>query len=188
MAVKILQSFHPYEMRVMERKVGDKILPMVTLPKARYRPQEVYLAGPRKGFTARSIIELTDEEQESILESAQIRGMIDRGVYKWLDSVPESLRTTEDVVAELRAENEELKAKLAMVPVPAAISIELVEAVGQAVKQTAELGSMAYTDLVKMAGDLGLSKGKGTSRVKLIEAIEERVGINRGPVDPEINS
>jgi FtsZ-binding cell division protein ZapB len=107
---KILQSFNPYVFEIPEMKSADgTVLPSVTLPKAKYRPSEYYVNGPRKGFQARPIAELNDLEQRRIEECPQIQQMIATGVYRWLDHVPESMQTTEDMVSALKAENEALK-------------------------------------------------------------------------------
>lgn len=105
---KILQSFNPFAFALPEVVVHGKILPAVELPKSRYHSTEVYINGPRKGFPARSVMEVTELEQERIGASPQIMAMFAKGSYRWLDHVPESMKTTEDVVAELRAKNEAL--------------------------------------------------------------------------------
>jgi hypothetical protein len=118
MGKHILQSHNQFAFTIPERVIDGKHYVAVELPKSRYRESEQYIQGPRKGFHARPIIELNDEEMASIEASPQIMGLIAKGVYRWLDHVPESQKTAEDLVAELRAENETLKKAQALPTTP----------------------------------------------------------------------
>jgi hypothetical protein len=89
------------------------ILPAMDLPREHYRPGEVYINGPRKGYQARPILECDDLMQARIASSALIVGMFEKGFFEYIDTVPESMQTAEDLVGKLRAENAELKNSLA---------------------------------------------------------------------------
>jgi len=118
---KFLKSRTEFPYALPELKLpGGKVLPAVELPRAHYRPGELYIRGPRRGMQAKPIFEFNDEEVERIKASPQIQMMIAQGQYEWLDDVPESMRTPEDLVAELRAENEKLKAQNAELKAKAA--------------------------------------------------------------------
>ena len=207
MATKILQSFNPYAFALSALLKDGKELPAVELPKARYRPGEVYANGPRRGFPARSIMEVTDIEQERLEAgdpaSAQIQQLFAKGTYRYLDHVPESMQTAEDMVAKLKAENEELRGKLGMPvnPGPAAKTEEPAKAAAfeepldvldtPVVSMTAaknldedaraSLSGMIYADLQKMAKEHGVANVR-VSRAKLIESILVSQGFSEAEV------
>jgi hypothetical protein len=109
---KYVRSKSSFGYHLDEIVVNGKVLPSVDLPKAQYRPGEVYINGPRKGFQARPILEVTPEMVARIEASPQIVAMFANGQYEYLDTVPESMQTSEDLVANLRAENAALKNSL----------------------------------------------------------------------------
>jgi hypothetical protein len=123
--MRILLSKNAFEFSLPELRLPDgRILPAVYLPKKQYRPTEVMANGPRKGFPPRAIAELTDIEVERIMASELIKGLIANGTYEWVDKVPESLKTSEDLVSELREENARLKAaQTPVVPVAAVVEV-----------------------------------------------------------------
>jgi hypothetical protein len=112
--MKILLSKNQFEFSLPELKLPDgKVLPAVYLPKKQYKPTEVMVNGPRKGFPPRPVIELGDLEVERLMASEMIRGLFANGTYEWLDKVPESMKTSEDLVAEQAAKIAQLQAELA---------------------------------------------------------------------------
>jgi hypothetical protein len=207
MPTKLLHSKNAYVMRLPQTFVDGKLLPAIDLPKSRYRPGEVYLQGPRMNFQARPYMEVTEEEQQRIAASPQIQGMFAAGLYEYVDHVPESMKTTEDLVAELRAENEELRGKLGMpvhpgsaVPVaappanPATLEeeeatspiapdavpeVSLPDPVEEIGPSREEIMKMSYVGLQNLAKERGMENVK-VSKSKLFEFLLEP-----GPSDPE---
>jgi hypothetical protein len=114
MATKILRSRSPFAYHLDEYLMPDgTILPAMDLPKEHYRPGEVYINGPRKGYQARPILECDDLMQARIAASPLIVGMFQKGFFEFIDTVPESMQTAEDLIGKLRAENSDLKRSLA---------------------------------------------------------------------------
>jgi hypothetical protein len=111
--MKILQSFAPFAMRLPAQELpGGKVLPEVVLPKSHFGKNEVYANGPRKGQKPIPFVELTEDEVEAVERSPQIRAMFAQGQYRWVPKIPDKMKAESDIIAELRAENEALKAKL----------------------------------------------------------------------------
>jgi hypothetical protein len=99
-------------MAIPPREVGGKTLPEVLLPKSRYKDSEQYVNGPRKGQKGRSFAELTEDEVAAVEASPQIREMISKGFYRWIPKIPERMKSKDEIIDALKAENEALKAKL----------------------------------------------------------------------------
>lgn len=106
--MRILNSNAAFEMSLPELRVGDRTLPAIVLPKRQYRDGEVYIRGPRQGMKPRPFVELTDDEVARLEAednaAKQVQAMMARGVYQWLDAIPESMKTSQDLIPELREE------------------------------------------------------------------------------------
>lgn len=113
---KILESFALFENRLPAITVDGRSLPEVILPKKHYYPEEI-----ARG--KRPIIELSELQWARVQADAGTMRMIERGMkegYRLVDHIPAAYKTKAHEVAELRAENAELRAQLAAKNTPPA--------------------------------------------------------------------
>ena len=114
-----------YQYRIPERIVDGKKLREVMLPKASYREHDSFFPRnrvtyykngawytPQEGkaigayyFKCIEVIEVDDEMYESIMADANVRAMIEKGRYIWLDQLPSMYRDQrEELIAAMKGE------------------------------------------------------------------------------------
>jgi len=91
-----LKSEHPYPMSFLTKDGA----PEVHIP--RYTGSE----------GRRSIVALSKDQRDRLMKDDVFKALVTKGAYKFLDTIPDSMRSAEDLLDEARAENARLKEQL----------------------------------------------------------------------------